>query len=157
MQTVPAMCRGPFCPRPLLHVSPLSAYTLSDWLLSVSCLTDSGVSERHQNLSSWMDYGFISYSTLYVSHKDCGACLCLGVPRKSEVSVLSFSPKYVFALDIAFSSTRYSPHQGGGERSYGPFFWPNDTVGVVLNMDEGYMAFVKDAEVSVPAHIHQPI
>ena len=52
---------------------------------------------------------------------------------------------------------RYSPHQGGGERSYGPFFWPNDTVGVVLNMDEGYMAFVKDAEVSVPAHIHQPI
>jgi len=25
-----------------------------------------GVSERHQNLSSWMDYGFISYSTLCV-------------------------------------------------------------------------------------------
>ncbi len=43
---------------------------------------------------------------------------------------------------------RYSPHQGGGERSYGPFFWPNDTIGVVLNMDEGYMAFVKDAEVT---------
>ncbi len=132
-----------------------SACTLGDWWLSLSCLTDSGVSERHQNLSSWMDYGFISYSTLYVLRK--GAWLCLGVPRKSEVSVLFFSPKYVFALHITFSSTRYSPHQGGGERSYGPFFWPNDTVGVVLNMDEGYMAFVKDAEVNAPAHIHQSI
>jgi hypothetical protein len=64
-----------------------------------------GVSERQQNLSSWLDYGWISYSTLF------------------------------------------SPHQGGGERSYGPFFWPNDYVGVLLNMDEGYIAFVKDAEV----------
>jgi hypothetical protein len=50
---------------------------------------------------------------------------------------------------------RYSPHQGGGERSYGPFFWPNDTIGVVLNMDEGYMAFVKDAEVT--SSCHQPV
>ena len=65
-----------------------------------------GVSERHSNLSSWTDYGFVSYSVVY------------------------------------------SPHQGGGERSYGPFYWPNDTIGVLLNMDEGYIAFVKDAEVT---------
>ncbi len=42
-------------------------------LLHVLC---PGVSERHQNLSSWMDYGFISYSTLCVDACCAGgACL----------------------------------------------------------------------------------
>ena len=81
----------------------LSACTLGDWLLSLTCFTDSGVSERHQNLSSWMDYGFISYSTLYVFRKDCGTGLCVVAP---EVPVLSLSRK-CFAFDMVFSWTAW--------------------------------------------------
>ena len=48
---------------------------------------------------------------------------------------------YGFVSYSAVQSTR------GGERLYGPFYIANDYIGVLLNMDEGYLAFVKDAEV----------
>jgi len=48
---------------------------------------------------------------------------------------------YGFVSYCAVQSTR------GGERLYGSFYIENDYIGVLLNMDEGYLAFIKDAEM----------
>lgn len=49
--------------------------------------------------------------------------------------------------DYGFINYRAVQSSQGGERLYGSFYVAGDTVGVLLNMDEGTIAFVKDAEL----------
>jgi hypothetical protein len=63
------------------------------------------------------------------------------------IGVAEHGSHYDTWRDYGFVSYSAVQSSRGGERLFGPFYFENDYIGVLLNMDEGYIAFVKDAEM----------